>query len=112
MALHDELLSLAKELVNRNAGAPIAADLRRGISTAYYAVFHLLIHEATTRLISVATLRGRVGRAFDHHVMRRVCQTYADLTPDPTGQLLLDGQIIPPETKNIATEFVALQQAR
>jgi len=33
------LLALAKELVDRNPGAPITADLRRGVSSAYYAVF-------------------------------------------------------------------------
>ncbi len=39
MALHDELLNLAKELVHRNPAAPVQGDLRRGVSTAYYAVF-------------------------------------------------------------------------
>jgi hypothetical protein len=112
MALHDELLTLAKELVDRNPGAAIAGDLRRGISSAYYAVFHLLIHEATSRLITVPSLRGRVGRAFDHHVMRRVCETYAGLRPNAGGQLVLDGQVIPQGIKNIATEFIMLQAAR
>jgi hypothetical protein len=36
MALHDELLNLAKELVDRNPGAAIGGDLRRAVSTAYY----------------------------------------------------------------------------
>ncbi len=92
MALHDELLTLAKELVDRNPGAAVLGDLRRGVSTAYYAVFHLLIHEATNRLIAVANLRGRVGRAFDHNVMKKVCQTYADLVPNAGGQLVLMGK--------------------
>jgi len=112
MALHDELLALARELVDRNPGAPIAGDLRRGVSSAYYAVFHVLIHEATNCLIAVASLRGRVGRAFDHGVMKRVCQTYADLLPDAGGRLVLAGQIIPAGIKNIATDFIALQEAR
>jgi hypothetical protein len=112
MALHDDLLALANELVYRNPGAPVVADLRRGISTAYYAVFHLLIHEATTRLISVAALRGRVGRAFDHQVMKTICQKYAALSVSAAGHLVLDGQIIPPAIQNIAREFVTLQQAR
>src|SRR5206468_2246310 len=47
-----------------------------------------------------------------HTVMRRVCQDYASLTPNAVGQLIMGGQIVPPGVQNIATEFVALQQAR
>ena len=41
MALPDELLALAKELVDRNPGAAVGADLRRAVSTALraYAAF-------------------------------------------------------------------------
>ena len=39
------LLDLANRLVGTAPGAP-ESDLRRGISTAYYALFHLLIFEA------------------------------------------------------------------
>ena len=46
MAYHDELLQQAKELVHRNATNPTQADLRRSVSSAYYALFHLLIFEA------------------------------------------------------------------
>lgn len=71
MPLHQDLLSLARDLVDRNPGAPVEADLRRGVSTAYYALFHLLIHEGTSRLVTVAALRPRVARAFDHRVRGR-----------------------------------------
>jgi hypothetical protein len=112
MALHDELLVLARELVDRNPGVAIPGDLRRGVSSAYYAVFHLLVHEATSRLIAIAGLRGRVGRAFEHRVMKNVCQSYADLNPDANGQLVYEGVVIPQGIQNIATEFIALQVAR
>jgi hypothetical protein len=49
--MHQDLLDLARHLVDRNPGAPIQADLRRAVSTAYYAVFHLLISETVTRYI-------------------------------------------------------------
>ena len=39
MALHDELLNLALELVNRHPATPVEGDLRRAVSTAYYALF-------------------------------------------------------------------------
>ncbi|HEY3969144.1 MAG TPA: hypothetical protein VGM05_31630 [Planctomycetaceae bacterium] len=43
--------------------------------------------------------------------MKNVCQDYARLTPIG-GQLVLAGQLIPQGIQNIASEFVALQQAR
>jgi hypothetical protein len=112
MALHDELLALAKELVDRNLGAAVEGDLRRGVSTAYYALFHLLVHETTNRLVAVAPLRPRVARALDHRIMRQVCQDYARLTPNNAGQLVLGGQIVPQDLQDIAIQFVALQEAR
>lgn len=112
MPLHDELLALASELVNRNPAAPVEGDLRRGVSTAYYALFHLLVHEATNRLVAIAGVRGRVARSFDHRIMRQVCQDYVALTANAAGQLVMGGQVVPPGVQNIATEFVALQQAR
>ncbi len=111
MPLHQDLLKLARELVDRNPVAPVEGDLRRGISTAYYALFHLLVHEATGRLVTVAALRPRVACAFDHKVMKAVCQDYGKLTPNPAGQLVLAGQIVPQGIKNLASEFVALQPA-
>jgi hypothetical protein len=60
MPLHQDLLTLARELVDRNRAAPVEAELRRGVSTAYYALFHLLVHEATSRLVAIANLRPRV----------------------------------------------------
>jgi hypothetical protein len=112
MPLHSELLNLAVELVSRNPGAPAGGDLRRGVSTAYYALFHLLVHEATSRLVAVASLRARVGRSFDHRIMRQVCQDYADLLQDSAGHLVFAGQIVPQGIQDIASAFVALQQAR
>jgi hypothetical protein len=113
MALHDDLLKLARELVDRNQGSPVEAELRRAVSTAYYSLFHLLVHEATARLVSVAALRPRIARAFDHRIMRLVCQEYAALAANSAGQLVTTaGQVVPPEIRDIASEFVILQQAR
>ncbi len=113
MPLHQDLLNLAKELVTRNPAAPIEADLRRGVSTAYYALFHLLIDEATTCIVAPLVLRPRVARSFDHKVMRTVCDEYAKLKSDASGQFVTaTGEVVPPGIKSIATEFVVLQRAR
>jgi len=50
MAFHDELLGLAIELVNRNPASPNQADLRRGISCAYYALYHLADYDMASAI--------------------------------------------------------------
>jgi hypothetical protein len=112
MPLHDDLLALARELAYRNPAAAVEADLRRAVSTAYYALFHLLVHEATTRLVAVVSLRSRVARSFDHRIMRAVCKEYSELKPDAAGQLVKSGNVVPQLLQQMAGDFVELQAAR
>ncbi len=114
MPHHYDLLALARQMVDRNPGAPVEAELRRAVSTAYYALFHLLINEASDRLVSVAAIRPRVARTFDHNIMKKVCQEYADATDIGAGQyqIRVGGIVIPTALFTIACTFVALQEAR
>lgn len=113
MPFHNDLLALARQMVDRNPAAPIEAELRRAVSTAYYALFHLLIHEGTTRLVAAANLRSRVARTFDHKYMNAVCKEFGELLPNPAGQYVHNtGMVIPNGIIAIASEFVALQDAR
>src|SRR4051794_10123841 len=102
MALRGGLLDLALRLVGPvtpagPAAAPPAlaaaaappkpeAELRRAISTAYYALFHLLISAATTRGVATVDLRPYVARNFEHRHMLTVCKRYTGLAVDLTGQ--------------------------
>jgi hypothetical protein len=101
-------------LVDHNPAAPVEADLRRGVSTAYYALFHLLVFSGTDRLVAVAALRPRAARAFGHNVMKTVCHEYARLSRDSTGRFIIaaTGEIVPQGVRDIASAFVALQEAR
>jgi hypothetical protein len=85
---------------------PTEAELRRAISTAYYALFHLLIDAATTRGVTTAALRSYVARNFEHRAMLAVCRRYTQRPVDMTGQP------IPAEIKRIADNFTQLQDAR
>ena len=69
-ALNDDLLELAAQLTS--AYEPKEASLRRSVSTAYYALFHLLIYEATLNW-SISEQRSALGRAFDHGTMKQAC---------------------------------------
>lgn len=59
----------ALERITRN----VEASLRRAVSTAYYALFHLLIDEAVGNW-DVEHQRGTLARTLEHGVMARVCE--------------------------------------
>ena len=69
---HTQLLALAKRLTE---GKPNRAELHRAVSTAYYALFHLLISDGTKLLQVSPALRIQAGRAFDHGPMKDLCSS-------------------------------------
>jgi uncharacterized protein (UPF0332 family) len=73
MAFADDLLDQAYDLVRKDGSNPKQASLRRAVSTAYYALFHLLIDEAVANW-TVARHRSKLARTFDHGFMKRVCE--------------------------------------
>jgi hypothetical protein len=71
MAIAEELLELAQAtLANQHSGE---AALRRASSTAYYAMFHLLIGEATANWAAFQW-RPLLGRVFEHGKMKSACE--------------------------------------
>jgi len=108
--LHKELLVQASYLATREPKKPRQASLRRAISSAYYALFHLLLYEATHLLFpsSPLGLRERASRAFSHGEAKSVCKEWAQgngvdgLTVDP----------IENELKDVAAALVDLQELR
>lgn len=117
MALHDELLTLARHLVDRNSPpgciAPVEAELRRAISTAYYSLFHLLVYEVAARTISISALRPKIQRSFDHGDMNKVCTAVNSLPTDAAGNRVYpNGQVVPAGLLQIAQNFCLLQTER
>jgi uncharacterized protein (UPF0332 family) len=110
MSLASDLLEQARHLTRRELRRPRQASLRRAISAAYYAVFHLLIQDATRSLVSRPELRTRFGRAFEHGDMKQASRAFAN----PTAPLatLTGGVAIPPNLRRVASAFVELQEAR
>jgi uncharacterized protein (UPF0332 family) len=74
MSFADELLELAQDLANFHPESPRQANLRRAVSTAYYAIFHLLISEATLNWAR-GELRGQLGRIFEHGKMKSASES-------------------------------------
>jgi hypothetical protein len=112
MAYHDDLLQQARALFDseQGPGRPKQATLRRAVSTAYYALFHLLVNEATGRMPLRGNLRYRraVGRAFNHGEMKKTSEGFAGGRPSPA----LGPVVIPQELVNVAQAFVDLQEER
>jgi uncharacterized protein (UPF0332 family) len=71
MAYADDLLQLARDIAKLHPEEAHQPSLRRALSTAYYALFHLLISDAVAGC-SDPRLRASLSRMFDHGPMRRI----------------------------------------
>ena len=80
MALAEDLLTQSFQLANLDKGKPRQANLRRAVSAAYYAVFHLLVADASDRFspTSPAGLSQRIARSMNHAEMKQVCRSIAE----------------------------------
>ena len=115
MSLHADLLVQARQLALKEPKRPRQASLRRAVSSAYYALFHLLVDEAVARMIpgrDRAALRDCLARAFSHATMRAVARQFAGASVSEKLMPGLNGQPRQPELVALARAFVELQQAR
>ena len=72
MAFADDLLEQAYHLANKESDNPTQASLRRSVSTAYYALFHLPIDEAVSKW-AVERHLSALARTIEHKAMKKVC---------------------------------------
>ena len=77
MPYPNDLLEQARHLANREPKRPKQASLRRAVSTAYYALFHLLGIELAKNWKRAAE-RSTLARMLEHGQMARVCTTKRD----------------------------------
>lgn len=77
MRLPEGLLEQAQHLVKREPKRPKQASLRRAVSAAYYALFHLLISEAVLNWRRSED-RVRLARMFEHTHMKSACAAKRD----------------------------------
>jgi hypothetical protein len=113
MALHHELLEQALHLATRESRRPRQASLRRAVSAAYYAVFHLLVADGAAMMTksSQPALRAQVRRAFAHAEMKNVCRQFASGGLSEQLKPLITIPLEPP-LKAVANAFVELQEER
>lgn len=109
------LVELAQTLVNaRQAGAPRQANLRRAVSTAYYAIFHALCGAMADMFVpaNASETRALFYRALDHGNSKKRCE---DLGKNPLAakqsrffKIAAFGQ----DLRDFANDFVRLQELR
>lgn len=109
MGFPQDLIEQAEHLALRERTRPKQASLRRPVSTAYYALFHLLVEEAC-RNWRDASQRLTLARAFDHGPMKSSCEQFrAKLI-----QMSTAGHTAAPEQHllTVVEAFVESQEAR
>jgi len=112
MSLHADLLEQAETLAQLDPRRPKQANLRRAVSSAYYALFHLLTSEASALYAAESGMAARINRTLNHGEMKKASSMIAnDKLPkgvQPPGGTYTT----PPDLKSVANAFVSLQQAR
>jgi uncharacterized protein (UPF0332 family) len=94
----------ARKLANASPKKPRQADLKRSISTSYYALFHAMAKDASDMLVGVGPDRPdkawtHTYRALQHGDAKSACKEVRNLN-------------FPDTIKSCADSFVTLQQKR
>jgi uncharacterized protein (UPF0332 family) len=105
MNLAEDLLEQANHLARREKGKPKQASLRRAVSTAYYAVFHLLVAEAVGNW-KRSDQRAKLARAFEHGRMKQASIKTRSAKFDGESALAVAG------LKTVANAFIRLREFR
>jgi uncharacterized protein (UPF0332 family) len=115
MSLPKELLAVAAYLQKREPKKPKQATLRRAVSTAYYAFFHLLIQESTAVFVrgqKTKELPKIFGRIFEHTEMKDVAKAFADNKPPQIFATILQNSPVSADLQQVARTFVKAQEHR
>ena len=119
--MHDDLFAQAEALARLDPRKPKQVNLRRAISSAYYAVFHYLIDESCRIQFGAShaqtPYRNVLARAFAHNVMKAACAGFSGgtlktavikgLPRDPGGNYPIQDAI-----QEIAAAFAEMQEKR
>ena len=117
MSLPAELLDQAEMLLKREPKNPKQASLRRAVSAAYYAIFHLLAEAAARQFAELcgradkATV-ARIGRSFAHAEIKKVSDKFANSELPTALQSMTDVYQSPNDLALVAEVFGLLYQAR
>jgi hypothetical protein len=112
MSLHDDLLVQAQRLAQWDARRPKQVNLRRAVSSAYYALFHLLTSETSALFAVEPVLAARINRTLNHGDMKKASTMVANDKLPKAVQPAAGGYTTPADLKTVANTFIRLQEAR
>ena len=97
-----DLIETARGLMELSPRRPSQANLRRAVSTAYYAMFHCLARCATNSIIGHTrdSAWHQTYRALEHGNARSACENQRAMAA------------FPPEVRRFAAIFAAMQKVR
>jgi hypothetical protein len=112
-----ELLATARLLARQSDPTPPSdAQLRRAVSTAYYALFHKVLRTAAERFMGPGQTNtagfALLYRGFDHRRMRSICEDLQVSTLKSTYVRHLRRQWVSQDLRDFAGAFPPLQEAR
>jgi hypothetical protein len=115
--LYRDLFLQARDLATRDPGKPRQVNLRRAVSSAYYALFHALVDDACRLMLggrhSEAPFRHVLGRALAHGTMKQACTAFAGGTlKAAVAKGLPAGFSIAIEIRFLARVFTEIQEQR
>ncbi len=113
MSLADDLLEQAELLAGVGRGRPKQANLRRAVSSAYYALFHRLIEAAAGLFVKEDFSRfALIARSFDHGRMKKACTEFKKNSLPESLRLPSVPYQTPSDLLIVAEAFVKLQELR
>lgn len=115
MSLHAELLKQARFLARKEPKKPAQASLRRSVSASYYALFHLLVDEATRLMLAGnvrSPLRDSLARAFRHAAIKQTAVAFTRDSIPPRLAYGMDRAQIQQPLISVASAFIQIQEAR
>jgi uncharacterized protein (UPF0332 family) len=112
-----ELLALARRLsVGNGHSQPTDAELRRAVSTAYYALFHKVVGTAAERFMGPGQQNtagfALLYRGFDHREMKTFCEALQVSTLKDKYKYHLRRSAISQDMRDFASVLPPLQDAR
>lgn len=119
----DDLIKQAEQLgVEESRGRPKQASLRRAVSAAYYALFHEIIENAVSSILSNADAAGPIGarlsRTIPHVAVKRASRWVLPTrlggnTPGAIELMVADfANTTPAALTDVCRRLVLLQQER
>jgi uncharacterized protein (UPF0332 family) len=112
MSFHQDLLSQARQLAELDLRRPKQANLRRALSSAYYALFHLLIDAASGLYSGDKNRKAKIARTYQHKDMKQVAARFSRGDMPKLLSTAIAPTIEGEKLRRVAETFVSLQDAR